>query len=127
MRAEDLLAAAFPQAVGCQDNHGGADLEVPDHPLVREAMRDCLEEALDLSGLLAVLEGIEAGRIRCRAVDRPAPSVFAHEILNSAPYSYLDDAPLEERRARAVNLRRSQDAGGEIGALDREAIAAFRE
>ncbi|MGH9472419.1 MAG: DEAD/DEAH box helicase [Terriglobales bacterium] len=128
MRAEDLLAAAFPQAVGCQDNHGGGDLEVPDHPLVAEAMRDCLQEALDLPGLESVLAGMEAGRIRCRAVDRPSPSLFSHEILNSAPYSYLDDAPLEERRARAVNLRRTQGAEGSgAGALDAAAIAAVRE
>ncbi|MGH9535546.1 MAG: DEAD/DEAH box helicase [Terriglobales bacterium] len=124
MRAEDLLAAAFPRALGCQDNHGG-DLEVPDHPYVREALRDCLHEALDLDGWLAVLRGLESGGIRFRALDRPAPSVFAAEMVNSAPHTYLDDAPLEERRARAVQLRRD-GAFAVSAALDPAAVEAVR-
>lgn len=124
MRAEDLLAAAFPRALGCQDNHGG-DLEVPDHPYVQEALRDCLHEALDVDGLTAVLEGLETGAIQFRAVDRPAPSVLAAEILNSAPHTYLDEAPLEERRARAVQMSGSGAAVSSI--LDAAAIAAVRQ
>src|SRR5581483_2724131 len=104
MRAEDLLSAAFPAATACQDNHGGQPMveEIPDHPLVRETFRDCLTEAMDTDGLAAVLRRIESGDIRCIAIDTPAPSVFSHEILNANPYAYLDDATLEERRARAV-------------------------
>lgn len=121
MRAEDLLAAAFPRALGCQDNHGG-DIEVPAHPYVQEALRDCLHEALDLDGLTALLEGLETGKIRFRAVDRPAPSVLAAEIVNSAPHTFLDDAPLEERRARAVQLNHAASPA----VLDPAAIAAVR-
>src|SRR6185312_14619857 len=57
--------------------------------------------------------------------DTPVPSVFSHEILNSNPYAYLDDAPLEERRARAVEMRRTlPDAVlNEVGGLDPAAIA----
>src|SRR6185437_4232488 len=47
MRSDDLLAAVFPAQQGCQDNHGGAPLEAPDHPLVNETMRDCLYEVMD--------------------------------------------------------------------------------
>jgi ATP-dependent Lhr-like helicase len=43
--------AVFPAQVGCQDNHGGGEVEPPDHPLVNEALRDCLTEALDVEGL----------------------------------------------------------------------------
>ena len=50
MYAEDLLQAVFPDAVACQDNLQGAR-EIPDHPLVNQALRDALEEAVDLSGL----------------------------------------------------------------------------
>jgi ATP-dependent Lhr-like helicase len=103
MRAADLLAAVFPAQAGCQDNHGGGDLEVPDHPLVTETMRDCLYEAMDLSGLKQVLADIGAGRITCLARDTVAPSPWAHAILNANPYAFLDDAPLEERRSRAVS------------------------
>jgi ATP-dependent Lhr-like helicase len=127
MRAEDLLAAVFPDAVACQDNFHGERLtrEVPDHPLVRETLRDCLTEAMDLDGLTAVLQNIEQGKISCVAVDTPVPSPFCHEILNANPYAYLDDAPLEERRARAVEMRRSlpPELADAVGALDPAAIA----
>jgi ATP-dependent Lhr-like helicase len=131
MRAEDLLAAVFPAALACQDNmrdpHAPRDL--PDHPLVKETVRDCLTEAMDLDGLIAVLQRIERGEIRCVAVDTPVPSPFCHEILNANPYAYLDDAPLEERRARAVEMRRTlpPELAGNVGALDPAAIAEVIE
>ena len=123
MRAEDLLAAAFPMAIACQDNHVG-NIQVPDHPLVQETLRDCLTDAMDMDGLRRVLEQIDAQGIQVRAIESPVPSSFAHEILNANPYAFLDDAPLEERRARAVNLRRSLPNAfdGKIGTLDVAAI-----
>ena len=126
MRAEDLLAAVFPAATACQDNHvGQMACELPDHPLVQETVRDCLTEAMDVDRLAALLERIDAGQVRCVALDTPMPSPFSHEILNANPYAYLDDAPLEERRARAVEMRRSLPAElvGQLGALDPAAIA----
>ncbi len=128
MRADDLLAAVFPDAAACQDNIEG-DRPIPDHPLIREVMKDVLTEALDLEGLQRILGGIADGSIRIVAVDTPAPSQFSHEILNANPYAYLDDAPLEERRARAVSLRRTlpETVLGEIGRLDPAAIAQVRE
>ena len=103
-RSDDLLASVFPQVAACQENVEG-DIQIPDHPLVREVMKDVLGEAMDLEGLKAVLARMDDGRIRCVAVDTTTPSVFAHELLNANPYAYLDDAPLEERRARAVAMR----------------------
>ena len=128
MRAEDLLGAAFPMATACQDNHVG-DVPVPDHPLVQETVRDCLTEAMDIDGLIQLLQGMESSEVECVAIESPAPSPFAHEILNANPYAFLDDAPLEERRARAVNLRQvlPSDIGGELGALDPAAIDAVIE
>ncbi|MEJ2231625.1 MAG: hypothetical protein P8X46_10660, partial [Nitrospirales bacterium] len=128
MRAEDLLAAAFPMAAACGDNHVG-DIPVPDHHLVQETLRDCLTEAMDLVGLRQVLERIEQQQIQVRVVESPVPSPFAHEILNANPYAFLDDAPLEERRARAVNLRRSSPTAfdGNIGTLDGAAIEGVVE
>jgi ATP-dependent Lhr-like helicase len=125
MKAEDLLAAVFPDAVACQDNIvGERTRQIPDHPLVNETVRDCLTEAMDVEGLTHLLKRIEAGTIRCVAVDTPAPSPFSHEILNANPYAFLDDAPLEERRARAVEMRRTLPAtlADEVGALDPAAI-----
>jgi len=124
MRADDLLAAVFPEAQACQENIEG-DITISHHPLIREVMKDVLTEAMDIEGLERVLHGIADGRIRCLAVDTPQPSHFSHEILNANPYAYLDDAPLEERRARAVEMRRVlPDAVlGEIGRLDPAAIA----
>ncbi len=127
-RAEDLIAAVFPEQVGCQDNHGGKEIEPPDHPLVNETMRDCLTDFMDLHGLIEVLKGLREGRIRKVAVDLPEPSVMAHQLLNSAPWTFLDEAPLEERRARAVSVRRSLPSTDEaaFGALDQSAIDQVR-
>ncbi|MEX2492159.1 MAG: DEAD/DEAH box helicase [Nitrospirales bacterium] len=128
MRAEDFLAAAFPQAAACGDNHVG-DISVPEHPLVQQTLRDCLTEAMDVEGLRHVLEQIDSQAIHVRAVESPVPSPFAHEILNANPYAFLDDAPLEERRARAVNLRRALPASfdGNMGTLDSSAIETVLE
>src|ERR1700723_3048588 len=127
MRADDLLAGVFPEALACQENIEG-EIEIPDHPLIREVMKDVLTEAMDIEGLQRVLGDIGAGRIRCVAVDTPIPSQFSHEILNANPYAYLDDAPLEERRARAVEMRRvlPESVLSEVGRLDPAAIAQVR-
>ena len=123
MRAEDLLAAVFPAQVACQENATGP-IEIPDHPLVNQTMRDCLTEAMDAEGLRGVLERIERGEIRLHARDTTEPSPFSHEVLNAKPYAFLDDAPLEERRARAISLRRTlPEHQRDLGALDPEAIA----
>src|SRR5437879_770848 len=129
MKAEDLLGAVFPDAMACQDNVAGERTrQIPDHPLVIETFRDCFTEAMDLDGLTALLKQIEAGAIRCVAVNTPMPSAFSHEILNANPYAFLDDAPLEERRARAVEMRRMLPASvlEEVGKLDENAIAEVR-
>ena len=124
MRADDLLAATFPDQAACAENLTGPP-RIPDHPLVRETIRNCLHEAMDLDGLVAVLEGIRSGAIRTAAIDTPEATPFSHEILNANPYAFLDDAPLEERRARAVQLRRTvrTDFVEGAGALDPDAIA----
>jgi ATP-dependent Lhr-like helicase len=124
MRAEDLLSAVFPAQTACQENVTG-DIAVPDQPIVRQTVNDCLHEAADLDGWLAVLRDMEAGVIEPIGLDSREPSPFAHELLNASPYAFLDDAPLEERRARAVTMRRSLSADSlkDLGSLDPEAIA----
>ena len=127
MRSDDLLAAVFPAQVGCQENVTGP-LEIPDHPLIRQTVHDCLYEAMDLDGLREVLTRIAAGEIRLHARDTTEPSPMAHEILSAKPYAFLDDAPLEERRTRAVMLRRSlPEHARDLGALDAAAIERVRE
>jgi ATP-dependent Lhr-like helicase len=127
MRADDLLAACFPDAAACGENLSGP-IRIPDHVLVKETIANCLHEAMDLTGLLAILGRIERGEITTLAVDTPEPSPFCHEILNANPYAYLDDAPLEERRTRAVTLRRTtRNDGDGAGILDPAAIAEVAE
>ncbi len=123
MRAEDLLAAVFPAQLACGDNRSGP-IEVPRHPLVDETIENCLHEAMDTDGLRTLLENINAGVVDTHAVETAAPSPASHEILNANPYAFLDDAPLEERRARAVALRRTNpDLCDGIGALSATAIS----
>ena len=128
IRSDDLLASVFPQAAACFENIEG-DIQIPDHPLVREVMRDVLQEAMDLEGLQVVLRAMEEGRIRCVAVDTTTPSAFAHELINANPYAFLDDAGLEERRTRAVQMRGvlPDAALGEAGRLSPEAITEVRD
>jgi ATP-dependent Lhr-like helicase len=126
-RSEDLLASVFPQAAACFETIVG-DIQIPAHPLVDEVMKDVLQEAMDLEGLIAVLIGIKNGTIRCLAVDTPVPSQFAHELLNANPYAYLDEAGTEERRARATSLGRGVPVSvlEPAGKLEQNAIDTVR-
>ena len=122
MRSDDLLASVFPDQAACAENLTG-EIRIPDHPLVNETIANCLHEAMDLDGLKRVLDGIADGSIGTAAMETPEASPFSHEILNANPYAYLDDAPLEERRARAVQMRRTlPDLAEGMGALDTAAI-----
>ena len=130
MRANDLLAEAFPQVLACPETLPPGKIPVPmEHPIVRQTVEDCLTEAMDVEGFLEVLRGLKDGSIERRAVDTVEPSAFARGILNSQPYTFLDDAPLEERRTRAVLSRRVLDSrtSDELADLDPEAIARVKE
>ena len=127
MRSEDLLAAVFPDQVACAENIVG-EREVPEHPLVAQTLYDCLNEAMDAEGWLALLRGLESGRIAIEARETTAPSPLAAEVLTARPYAFLDDAPLEERRTQAVMARRLTDPDhpDDLGHLDPAAIDDVR-
>ena len=123
MESDDLMAAVFPTLAACQENVAPGPLEIPDHPLVRQTLHDCLHEAMDIDGLRELLHGIETGQVKVEVRDTTEPSVLAHEILNGQPFTFLDDAPLEERRSRAVPLPRGLPVEArELGRLDPAAI-----
>lgn len=127
METDDITAAVFPSLAACQDNATGPR-EIPDHPLVRQTLHDCMNEAMDLPGLQALLDAIEREDVRVHFRDTTEPSPLTHEILNARPYTFLDDAPLEERRTRAVQVRRGLPLEArDLSALDPEAIAKVRE
>ena len=123
MESENLLAAVFPDQLACLEHIVG-DREIPDHPLVKQTIDDCLTEAMDIDGLEELLRKIERAEIRCIVRDLPEPSALAAEILNARPYAFLDNAPLEERRTQAVYTRRASERNGshELGILDAAAI-----
>ena len=126
-RSDDLLAAAFPETVGCLENHHG-DVQIPDHPLVQQTMHDCLTEAMDVERWVGVLQDVQDNKIELVPRDTREPSPFSHELLNANPYAFLDGAPLEERRTRAVSTRRSFTAEDvrDLAQLDPAAIAQVR-
>jgi len=128
MDAEDLITAIFPDQVACGENLVGAR-EIPDHPLVRQTIDDCLHEAMDVAGLERLLAKLHSGEIGVVSRDLAEPSPLALEVLSARPYAYLDDAPLEERRTQAVMGRRwlAPEDAAELGKLDPEAIARVRE
>lgn len=119
--AADLLAVCFPDQVACAENIGGRR-EIPEHPLVHQTLQDCLREAMDIDGLLQLLEKIEAGTVRTIARDLTEPSPLAHEVINARPYAFLDDAPLEERRTQAIQMRHNLSQPTDLAALDPRAI-----
>jgi ATP-dependent helicase Lhr and Lhr-like helicase len=123
MESENLLAAVFPDQLACLENMEG-DRVIPHHPLVQQTIEDCLNEAMDIEGLIELLKRIENGRVKCLGLDLPEPSPLAHEILHAKPYAFLDNAPLEERRTQAVYTRRAGDPSmdGGLGVLDSAAI-----
>lgn len=127
MKSEDLIAAVFPDQIACLENIVG-ERQIPDHPLVEQTLDDCLHQAMDCEGWLTLLRRIEQGQISLISRDLPAPSPLAAAILNARPYTFLDDAPLEERRTQAVQSRRWSDAqnSDDLGALDIEAIRAVQ-
>jgi ATP-dependent Lhr-like helicase len=129
MNADDLLCAVFPDQVACAENLPGGNIEIPNHPLIRQTEKDCLEEAMDIEGLEALLSSIERGEKTLIARDVIEASPLAQEILNARPYAFLDDAPLEERRTRAVFQRRWLDpeTASDLGALDLAAIERVRD
>jgi ATP-dependent Lhr-like helicase len=127
MEADDLMAAVFPALAACQENTPGGPVVIPDHVIVRQTLLDCLHEAMDVDGLVALLGRMEAGTVRMHFVESTEPSVLSHEILNGKPYTFLDDAPLEERRTRAVQLRRGLPLHAEaLGRLDAAALDRVR-
>jgi ATP-dependent helicase Lhr and Lhr-like helicase len=127
METDDVTAAVFPSLAACQDNATGPR-EIPDHPLVRQTLHDCMNEAMDLPGLQQLLDAVAAQDVRVHFRDTTEPSPLSHEILNARPYTFLDDAPLEERRTRAVQVRRGLPLEArDLSALDAGAIARVRE
>ncbi len=130
MRSDDLLVQSFPEVLACPETLAGPDLDIPwEHPIVRQTMDDCLHEYMDVDGFLELVGRLRNGEIERVAVDTPEPSAFARGILNAMPYSFLDDAPLEERRTQAVLTRHLLDpkTADELGALDPDAVARVRE
>jgi ATP-dependent Lhr-like helicase len=129
MESDDLMAAVFPSLAACQDNAPAGPVEIPDHLLVRETMRDCLYEAMDIDGLETLVARFEQHTVRLHFIDTVEPSVLAHEILNGAPYTYLDeDTEIGERRSRSVPLRRGLPVEPrELGRLDDAAIERVRD
>ena len=128
MESDDLMAAVFPTLAACQENVAPGPLEIPDHVLVRQTLEDCLREAMDIDGLTHLVGAIESGRVTVVVRDTTEPSVLAHEILNGRPFTFLDDAALEDRRSRAVPLRRGLPVEPhELGQLDPAAIDRVAE
>ncbi len=128
MEADDLMAAVFPALAACQENTPAGPVVIPDHVLVRQTLHDCLHEAMDVDGLVDLLQRLESGAVRTHFVDSSEPSVFAREILNGKPYTFLDDAPLEERRTRAVAAGRGLPAVPEgLGQLDADVVRQVRD
>jgi ATP-dependent Lhr-like helicase len=125
--SEDLLAVVFPDQLACAENLTGAR-EIPDHPLVKQTIDDCLHETMDVDGFLALLKRIEGGAVQVHCLDLSAPSPLSHAVLGARPYAFLDDGDAEGRRTRSVTTDRLLDPrdAADLGRLDPEAIARVK-
>ena len=125
--AEDLLSVVFPDQLACAENLSG-EREIPDHPLVKQTIDDCLHVTMDVDGLERLLKNIESGAVRVIARDLAAPSPLAYAILNARPFAFLDDGAAEERRTNAVRTQPLLDArsAADLGRLDMQAIEQVR-
>jgi ATP-dependent Lhr-like helicase len=127
LESDDIMGAVFPQLVACQNENPQGPVEAPDHPLVNQTMYDCLHEVMDVDSLRELVVRIERKEVEISFRDTVEPSPLAHEIVNGRPYTFLDDAPLEERRSRAITLRRGLPVEArDLAALDPDAIARVR-
>jgi len=127
LESDDIMGAVFPQLVACQNENPTGPVEAPDHPLVNQTMYDCLHEVMDVDSLRELVARIERKEVEISYRDTVEPSPLAHEIVNGRPYTFLDDAPLEERRSRAITLRRGLPVEArDLAALDPDAIARVR-
>jgi ATP-dependent Lhr-like helicase len=127
LESDDIMGAVFPQLVACQNENPTGPVEPPDHPLVNQTMYDCLHEVMDVDSLRELVVRIERKEVEISFRDTVEPSPLAHEIVNGRPYTFLDDAPLEERRSRAITLRRGLPVEArDLAALDPDAIARVR-
>lgn len=125
--AEDLIALIFPDQLACLENIQG-EREIPDHPLVRQALRDCLDEVMDADGLERLLQGLESGAVQVSGRDLPGPSPLAEAVINAKPYAFLDDGEAEERRTRAISTRSAAWAEAAVpNVFDAAVVAAVRD
>ncbi len=95
------MAVVFPDQIACLENIRG-EREIPDHPLVRQTIGDCLDDTMDIAGLERHLTKLEKGRVRVSSVDLTDASPLSREIINARPYAFLDDGEAENRRTRAI-------------------------
>jgi ATP-dependent helicase Lhr and Lhr-like helicase len=103
-QTENLIARIFPDQLACLENLAG-HRRIPDHPLVQQALADCLADFMDLEGLERLYAGIEQGRVDIHAVDTAEPSPLALAMIHAPRHSFLDPAAAEERRTRAFESR----------------------
>jgi len=127
IRSDDLLASVFPDVAACFENIEG-DIKIPDHPLVHEVMKDVLTEALDIEASpKSCAESSRNHSLPCRRHSR-AVAILARDSQCKS-LRLPRRCALEERRARAVEMRRVLPASvlEEVGALDPAAIAQVQQ
>jgi ATP-dependent Lhr-like helicase len=80
----------------------------PRFPIVVETFRECLQDLFDMPALVEILSAIERREIGVDVVETSAPSPFARSLNLAyvAAFLYEGDAPVAERRARALALDR---------------------
>lgn len=75
-------------------------LSGPDHPVVVETYRECMNDIFDIGNLYRLMEGIREGRVGVLDVYSEKPSPFSNELLFNfwQAYQYAYDLPVAERR-----------------------------
>ncbi len=78
--------------------------ENPDHPIVRETLREIMQDYMDVDSAKKVLRWIEKGEIKVEVTGPSTiPSPFAHHILS---IGYHDIVLMEDKRRLIMELHR---------------------
>ena len=128
MRSDDLLASPCSPSRSAARRTSPARWRCRIIPWSSRRCRTASRKRWTCRSWCASWSGSRRARSALHARDTVEPSPMAHEIVSGRPYTYLDDAPIEERRTRAVSLRRAlPESARDLGALDADAIARVAE
>ena len=106
----------------------------PDHPVIVETYRECMNDIFDIKNLYALIDNISRGKVQILDVYNEKPSPFCQELIFNfwQIYQYAYDLPVAERRNQLlVNdrdfIQLAAGVNAEYELMDPRAVAAVEK